>query len=254
MTLNQENLKKSLFHKINGLIWKIQTNENRALLSIESRNFDLKQVAFTVLNFESGEVYFKEKVFEECWKLNLAYTGEENLILNSYEQAESPESKGIMSVNIRNGDVFWERYNLSLDYADANSLKVFDPKISPRRYNWMSHLSGETIAEPENINLVSPNILYPQPENWAVPPSFISGIEIIGEVFTLTYNAKQFVSFHEKADNKIQQRILVYQEDMILHDNILIMDIQKLQPESFFIQKNHLFYIRNKNEIVSFLV
>lgn len=254
MTLNQIKPDHFFSHKINGLIWKVQTNENKSLLSIESRNFELKQVAFTVLNFETGEVHFKEKVFEENWKLNLAFTGEDHLILNGYEQAESPESKGLISININNGDILWEHYNLSLDSADIQSLKVFDPKINPRRYSWIDSLSGNAISEPENINIESATILFPKSNENPVLPGFILDAEIIGEVFSLSHHGNMILSFHEKEKNKIQQRILVYQEDRILHDNILIKDIQKLQPESFFIQKNHLFYIKNKNEIVSFLV
>lgn len=254
MILYQEKLNPCFSHKINGLIWKVQTNENKALLSIESRDFELKQVAFTVLNFETGKVHFSEKTFEERWKLNLAFTGEESLILNGYEHTESQESKGLMSINVQNGAILWERYNLSLDSANPKGLRVFDPKINPRRYSWIEPLSGETIAEPEDIAPESATILFPKPNDQSVLPGFVLASEIIGEVVTLTYQANTIASFHEKAADKIQQRILVYQGDRILHDNILIKDIQKLQPESFFIQKNRLFYIRNKNEIVSFLV
>lgn len=254
MILSQEKLNSYFSHKIKGLIWKVQTNESKSLLSIESRNFDKKQVAFTVLNFETGEIHFNEKVFEESWNLNLAFTGEENLILNGYEQSESPESKGLMSINIQTGDILWERYNLSMDSANLNGLKVYDPKINPRRYSWIEHLGGENIPEPEGIKLETATILFPSANEQAVLPDLISDIEIIGEMFSLSHQNSTILSFHEKVENKIQQRILVYQGDRILHDNILIKDIQKLQPESFFIQKNRLFYIRNKNEIVSFLV
>jgi hypothetical protein len=48
------------------------------------------------------------------------------------------------------------------------------------------------------------------------------------------------ISFHEKVQNNIQQRLLVYQDDTILLDEILIRDIQKLQPESFFMAKKPL--------------
>ena len=40
----------------------------------------------------------------------------------------------------------------------------------------------------------------------------------------------------------------------IVIDDIIIDDIQKLQPESFFMMNKQLLYIRNKNEIVSYFV
>lgn len=52
----------------------------------------------------------------------------------------------------------------------------------------------------------------------------------------------------------MQQRLIVYQQNSIFPDDIMICGIQKLQPEAFFIQNNQLYYIRNKNELVSYLV
>jgi hypothetical protein len=85
-------------------------------------------------------------------------------------------------------------------------------------------------------------------------PDFILSEEIIGDLSVLHFRDQTIISFHEKIKTKIHQRLLVYQDSSILLDEILIRDIQKLQPESFFVQKNHLFYVRNKNEIVSYLV
>ena len=62
------------------------------------------------------------------------------------------------------------------------------------------------------------------------------------------------VSFHQKLESNIQQRLVVYQHDKIFIDDIIIDGIQKLQPESFFMINNCLLYIRNKNEIVSYFV
>ena len=52
----------------------------------------------------------------------------------------------------------------------------------------------------------------------------------------------------------MQQRLIVYQQNSIFPDDIMSCGIQKLQPEAFFIKNNLLFYIRNKNELVSYLV
>ena len=52
----------------------------------------------------------------------------------------------------------------------------------------------------------------------------------------------------------MQQRLVVYQDDRIFIDDIIIDGIEKLQPESFFIANNRLLYVQNKNEIVSYFV
>lgn len=254
MTLNTNKLSPIFSEKFEGIIWKIEVNEKYDLIAIESRTLESKKTSFTVINYKTGEIYLKEKIFQELWNLNLAYIAEKNLIITAYGQPGSPESKGIISVNIKDSEVLWEHYNLSLYKATDEGLQVYDPRINPRRLSWISHIKGENIEESDKIEHSNETLIHPEFKNQFVIPDFILIEEIVGDLSVLCVRDLKIISFHEKIQNNIQQRLVVYQEDTILLDEILIMDIQKLQPESFFMQKNHLFYIRNKNEIVSYLV
>lgn len=254
MTLNKYKFKPFFFEKFDGLIWKIELNAKYGLMAIESRNAELKVTAFTVINYQTGETHFKEKILQEPWNLNLAFISEKNLIITASGQADSPESKGIISVNNQNAGLEWEHYNLTLNWPSEQGLQVYDPRINPRRLLWISTLTGQQITEPNNFDLENSSLFFPQLMDSFVLPDFISTEERIGESSVLVFRDKTIVSFHEKKHDVIQQRLLVYQDNSLLLDEILIRDIQKLQPESFFMEKNHLFCVRNKNEIVSYLV
>lgn len=254
MTLKKNILSLIFSIKFGGIIWKIELNDKNGLIAIESRSLDSKKTSFSVINYKTGEILIKEKIFQETWNLNLAYIAEKNLILTAYGQPGSPESKGILSVNIKDAELLWEHYNLSLNKANDEGLQVYDPRINPRRLSWISHIKGEDIAESDKIEHNNDTLIYPELKNQYLIPDFILRGEIIGDLSVLSVQNLTINSFHEKVQNNIQQRLLVYQDDTILLDEILISGIQKLQPESFFMQKNHLFYIRNKNEIVSYLV
>lgn len=254
MTLNTNKLSPIFSEKFEGIIWKIEINEKYNLIAIESRTLESKETSFSVINYKTGEIHFKEKIFQELWNLNLAYIAEKNLIITAYNQPGSPESKGIISVNIQDTEILWEHYNLSLNRATNEGLQVYDPRINPRRLSWISHIEGESIAECDKTDQINVTIIHPEIKNQFIIPDFISREEIVGDLSVLGVRNLIIISFHEKIQNNIQQRLLVYQDDTILLDEILIRNIQKLQPESFFMQKNNLFYIRNKNEIVSYLV
>ena len=254
MRSNKNTLKHVLSETFTGLIWKIKINEETGVMGIESRNSDLKQVAFSILNFQSGKINFKEKTYDEIWNLSLAYIGKENLIINGYEHSDSPANKGIMSVRISDGGVNWQKFNVSLNHVREEGLEVYDSKIQPRKYFWIDHLSAETIVSPDQNTPVRSSIILPEVTDSFVVPEFIIHQKISGEFFFLSYKNIRFISFHEVIDNFMHQRLIVYQEDTILLDDILISGIQKLQPEAFFIQQNHLFYIRNKKELISYLV
>ena len=254
MTLNRNTLSPIFSIKFTGIIWKIEINDKYGLIAIESRSLESKKTSFSVINYKTGEILIKEKIFQEIWNLNLAYIAEKNLILTAYGQPGNPESKGIISVNIQDAELLWEHYNLSLNKANDEGLQVYDPRINPRRLSWISHIKGEDMAESDKIEHSNETLIHPEFRTQFSIPDFILREEIVGDLSVLSVRNLTIISFHEKVQNNIQQRLLVYQDDTILLDEILIGDIQKLQPESFFMQKNHLFYIRNKNEIVSYLV
>ncbi|MHB1177782.1 MAG: DUF4905 domain-containing protein [Daejeonella sp.] len=240
--------------KFSGLIWKIKVQEQLGLMAIESRNSHIKQVAFTVLNFITGKVHFKEVSYNEQWNLSLAFIGEKNLVIIGYGHSDRPESKGIMSVSLADGSIIWEKFNISLNDAQASGIQVYDPRFQPRKYSWIDHLSSNEIEVSALEPVLTGTILFPEIDNSINIPSFINHAQIAGDILTLGFENKKLLSFHEAKNDFFQQRLIVYQEDKILIDDILISGIQKLQPEAFFIQQNHLLYVRDKQEIISHLV
>lgn len=253
MRPNNNTLDLVLSEKFESLVWKVMIHEN-GTLAVETRNTDLKQVAFSVMDVKTGQVYFRERTYQEAWQLNLAFAGMKNLLINGYGHSDTPESKGIMSVDARTGDILWQKFNISLNQGRDEGIEVFDTRLQPRRYFWIDHLSGDPISAP-GMNLPARNsIIFPETRDTFPLPPFIDAGKITGHICTLSYLDKEFLSFHEVRDNYLQQRLIVYQEDRILLDDIITTGIQKLQPEAFFMQLNHLVYIRNKREIVTYLV
>lgn len=241
-------------HKINGFIWKILINTDHTYIAIESRNSETKEITFSALSLESGDFLFRELKLQEEWNFSLAYAANTKIIITVFDQSLIPENKGIISLNVNDGSVNWERYNLSLDHADDGSLIVFDPKIQPRRYYRIDHNTAEILKESDPIPDKQNSIILPEIFSSYNFPEWIDKQMILGNISVLHYNGLEIISFHQKKSKNMEQRLLVYQGDRVFIDDILISGIQKFQPESFFISKKHMFYIRNKSEIVSYLV
>lgn len=251
---NSIKLKQVFAQKINGLIWRIQIQEENNYLAIESRNVDTKKVLFSVLNYETGRIFFKDEPFAEPMNTHLAFLSEDTLLLKLNEHVDSPESSGLISIELNTAKILWEKYNVNIQQVTDYGIQIFDTKISPRRYYWINHLNTSILPEPSQISLNSNSILFPEINNEYSFPNFIEHGTIEGGVAELKIDGFQIICFHEKIEGKLQQKLLMYQNNKILHEDILISNIQKLQPESFFVLKKQLFYIRNKDEIVSYFV
>lgn len=241
-----------LSETFSGLVWKVMVHRS-GVLAVETRNTDLKQVSFSVFSYITGETYFKELTYEESWNLSLAFAGEENLILIGYKNAESPESKGVLSINNKDGSLFWQKFNISLNQIHDDALQIYDSRLQPKKYTWINHITAELVAAPSESDPYT-DIIFPKVDPAFVIPAFVERGTLAGELSILYFSDKVFLSFHEEDKGYLKQRLVVYQDDKVLIDDILIAGIQKLQPEAFFIQRNHLFYIKGKEEMVSYLV
>lgn len=244
-------LNTTLSENFTGLIWKILLDNEAGLIAIESRNSELRQVSFSVLNYITGEKLIKELTVDELWYSALAHIGNGHLFINGYEYAGSPVSKGIIAININNSTTSWQQYNLSFYDAWAEGLRVYNPNISPRKFEWLEPETGKTI-QVINPTAISNDIQLPEKGGEELIPDEIKHDLIVGEILQLSFKNLSILSFHESINGVLRLRLIVHQGDSILLDIIIADSIQKLQYETFFVQHNHLFCIQNTNRIVSF--
>lgn len=239
-----------------GLIWKILVSSDASYLAVELRNSENKTVTFSTIELESGNTLINDLLLQEKWNVSMAYAGNDCLIFILFDHSLFPERKGLISVDPINGTINWERFNLSLSQADEHSLMVYDPKIQPKKYHRIDPKTAEILNDSVIVTTHANNMFFPELFSHYNLPEAISAESIVGGLSALQFKDLEIVSFHQKeADTDyLKQRLIVYQGNKIFIDDILISDIQKLQPESFFICNNCLFYIRNKSEIVSYLV
>jgi hypothetical protein len=254
MDIFSSNVEQIFSHKFTGLIWRIKFNESIGCIAIESRELLNKKVLFTVFNYKTGQIHFKEKAFAHPLNSNLNLISSSCILLSLNEHIERPETKGLIAVDIHSGKVLWERYNLALHQFYSNAIEVYDPRISPRKLYYIDPISADPITIIPILDDNEQGPQFPQLINEVKIPQLIKSDKLNGDIYYMDYNGKNIFSFHEVVENKMHQRLIVYQGDRTILNEILIQDIQKLQPESFFILSDQMFFIKNKNEIVSYFV
>jgi hypothetical protein len=251
MNGTKDTLKPTLSEKVAGIIWKILVCENNHLLAVESRDPDNKQVYFSVFNYKSGLVLLKNTTLHERWNLNMAYLTGDSLLVKVFPDEGNPVSKGVIAMSCATGKIKWEKYNISYQDVWREGLEVYNPDLLPRRSYLLDIETGHEIISRERTPEAS-SIILPDLRDQNIIPEWLNHQEIIGSVLHADVNGKSFLSFHEQVAGGIQLRLLVYQDDDVLINEILTEGIQKLLPEAFFIVQNHLFCIRGNNIIISY--
>lgn len=249
----KDTLKPALSEEVKGIVWKVLVNENKHLIAVESRDAENKQVLFSVFDYNTGAIRFKNLALRERWNLQMAHLHGSLLLIKVFPDEGNPVSKGIIAVSSETGNVVWEKYNIALQQVWQEGVEVINPDLLPRKPYLLDPETG-TEKHAYQRSAEASSILLPetrQPENI---PHWIKHHEITGQILHAEANGRNFLAFHEKKAGKIRLRLVVYQDLTVLIDTILQEGIQKLLPEAFFLLQNHLFCIRGNNTIISYLV
>lgn len=245
----------TLSEMFKGIIWRVETDDHSTIVAIESRDVSNRTTYFSAFDYVSGEAFFKEITVQEGWFWSLDRVHSGMIYLHSYVNESSPEHKGIIALN-SSGEIAWQHFHKTLHEISDSGLIVYNPKIQPKIFELISAETGEVLSTkisgdtPLQRDIVIPEILEDSRQFSHLLPG-----NTYGPVFYLEINRKIILAFHTQKENFYTQQLAVYQDGTPLMQDILAADIQKLNPEAFFIQHNHLFYIRgNKQEFVSYLV
>ncbi len=254
-SMDKYTLKPSLSETFKSIIWKIETDDSESVVAIETRNSSDRISHYSAYNYASGECLFKEVMVEDSWHWGLDRVHQGTVFLHSYVHESHPEHKGIIALNKR-GKIAWQQFNKTLYDVSDEGLVVYNPKIQPKTFELIAPADGSEVAgntknfRPVQRNIIVPDILSdPSVVNHLLPDNFVA------PVFYKQFNDKIILVYHVKKDLLFSQQLAVYQDGNLILKDILASDIQKLNPEAFFIERNHLFCIRNnKQQFVSYLV
>lgn len=256
MQISYQQLKPSLSEKFSSIIWKIEIDVDQELLVVETRDKNAHSAAFSSFNYATGECYLKEQSTENSWwwGLDRAYKG--LIYLHGYKNENSPEHRGIIAWDAKTGETKWQRFNYALGTVSRQGLIVYNPSVQPLRPELISPETGETMKEQmAETDPLQRDILFPEIYDKLLPlPDFIPA-NAVEPFLHLDYIDKSCWAFHVKTEKGFTQKLLITQNNEIILTDNLAIDIPKLNPEAFFMQKSYLFCIRNNNyEIASYLL
>ena len=135
-------------------------------------------------------------------------------------------------------------------------MVAYNPGMQPRQLELLNPEDGSYVKNLSGYQSLVPEIIIPGIAQDALEiPAEIDKNNVAGPVVFSLFNEKSIIAFHSKTSAGFNQQLLVYEGGKLIFKDFLALDIQKMNPEAFFIFQNHLFCIRGeKREIVSYLV
>lgn len=246
---NKDTLKHLFSHSVKGIIWKIILDDEQQIMVIESRTKE-KEVYFYAYDSRNNRLLISDKIFEEKWHLGLLNVYNGILYLHGFENEHSPTQKQIIAFDLAHRKILWENYTHTSEGIYREGIVAFNSRMLPKRLELLNKESGLFLksVSPEELKTLNPII------NEILLPEDHFEIDLWSSSQTLNYRDLQLKSSYQQKDNKIDHTITIHQNGNLIFTDYLNQDIQKLMQDTFFVWTGKLVYIRNKTEIVSYLL
>ncbi|MEO5909287.1 MAG: DUF4905 domain-containing protein [Pelobium sp.] len=249
MLLTKDTPKLLYRQQCEGIIWKLELDEVKEIMVWECRN-ENKKVSFYAYDFKNECTALINYTFKEEWLLGLDYVNQGIAYFHGSESEFSPVHKGLIAFDIKAQKIIWEHFNISLQSYSTAGVLVFDPRLFPRKYQLLDLITGNHIKliTVDELSFFSPT--YPQ----VLFPKNIENAKEWDSTQELSINDLTLKSGYEKEEGQVHQYLKIIRTGQTVFKDYLGKNIQKQSFDTFFVWQNKLIYVRNKSEILTYLL
>jgi hypothetical protein len=257
-----------------GNIWRMFFNDP-GIAAGETRDIDSKNTYFFSLDSVNRKVLFRELQLEEKWWVSVCGINSNFVFVSGYKKPDMPELQGITAISLAGGTIQWKKDDLVFFSADDRHVYAYKQLFETKKYyvlqaetgNQEYEASVETIleAKAEWESGQYKDFIYPG----SIPPlNGIRGltldVKIEGPVeyarfknyIIYNYHADLGVDIRDITRKRLSNRLFIFDiaSNRNVYKEVLNHTVSSYVPDSFFIRKDRLFYVKEKKELVCVLL
>jgi hypothetical protein len=254
-------LRLKFSQRFSGTIWNILA-DNDAIV-VEVRMADSKQVSFTAINPDSGDILWANKVLEEPWWVNASAISRDLVLFTIYLDTNNPDKKGLLAYSMRDLSLQWWNNDFSLSEMGTNSLKGFTSRLGLKEVVLDLSTGKEISADHFQVKPASSNVRRPfqyhqETTHFDTVKTFLVDRLNFHPVSTLEYlevdNRIVISAFCHESDGLANYLFVLSAEGNVLLKEKLEGPVKGIGLDTFFILNGCLIFVKNKVELVSYKI
>lgn len=264
-------MKKHFTYESSKQIWRLLITDSDKLI-METRDNNTKEVFFNCFEIHTGKKIFTDHQQEEKYLTGIETIYKDVILFHKYFTPDLPGHKEIIAFDITTQKKLWSNSEYSFLFVYDDKVYCFKQGFEDRYFLALDYLNGNLLEEiGTDFNLI--NSLRQESENAKDWGHFIypevckydnelitklieeqtHKLEIIGEVEYGNYKNLIMISFHSKVfESSFINRFLLIDKTTgkIELSEILNANASSLLTDSFFVYKNFLILLKEKNGIL----
>lgn len=267
-------IKKLYTYKSEQQIWRILLTGAEQFI-IETRDPDSREVFFNCIDIETGKPLFKDYQFEEKSWIGIEVIYKDVIFFHKYAKPDMPGHKEIICFDIASQKVLWSNDRLAFLFVYNDQVISSVNTFEGWHFYALDYRTGEVVADyGENAAQINQmrNLaedekdfsLYKFPDKITkdlirkidgktVIKDLILNLDIIEDVEYTSYEDLFLMNYHHRdAGNFLRNKFAAVdlEKNKIIFEEVLNNDAKAYAPDCFFIHKNILILLKDKNQII----
>jgi len=235
-------------------IWRMEIDGSSQILFLEIRDHANKQVSFSALSLQTGQVYFENLTTPERWLTCIEAVYDGVLLLHNYQSETGPVHKGLTAIGAKSAQNLWNNFTLAFDSLSVNGPVVYNSQLQPKRLTLIDIKTGNTlrsyqpVLDPPLYNQISSPEMLPADQ---IDSKYLPQQPHANVVHYISYNSFRIVSLHTLLQGQLIQHLYIFdQSGFVLYHDLLNTAITKMQPEAFVLHNNQLIYLKDRSAVI----
>jgi len=258
-----------------GTVWKLLCSKN--LLIGDVRDTDKKTASFFVLDFQTGDVLWKNVSIGETWWIGMQTILNDTILLHGFEKPDMPIPKGIYVLDLSTGKILWQNGEMTFLFAYNNKLYAqrtgfrennfyeLDPRTGEIAYDYGTNEEGiaqlkELAASEENWEgyIFSEQIGSHSPKVQGALAKHFDGARVRGGIDVVETNGVAIASYHQPArgaeamlNNVVTNvlKIVDLETGALLFEDTVVESAPMPMPDTFFVKDDVLMYVKERTRV-----
>lgn len=267
-------IKKLYTYTSQKQIWRILlTGENQFV--IETRDMITRDVFFSCIDIAAGKPLLSDFQFEEKSWIGIEAVYKDVILFHKYAKPDMPGHKEIICFDIATQKILWQEEKLSFLFVYNDQVVSSVNTFEGWHFYALDYKTGEMVADyGENAQLINQmravaesekdysDYKFPERitkdiirnlEGDTVIKDIILGIDILGDVEYTSLEDLYVMNYHHRDKGNITRNkfaAIDLSKNKVIFEEILNSDTKAIVPDCFFIYKNYLILLKEKNQII----
>jgi hypothetical protein len=257
------------------VLWRFLVSHHGLILG-EDRDTDAKTVTFFCIDMRTGAVLWNGKSFGESWWIGIEALVGERLYLHGFAKPDMPEHHGLIALDATTGVEAWHNPEISFYAADADRVIGYRDLFERRIFEQFDAATGASLGELAaadadtaemrlhtfgRTDFTYPEPVSPEADEREVIASALArhgaGPDALQTAEFAHTGSHLVISAHlphpavQGRAPQLKNILCVVNADTVREDffDVLNADTPYPVPDSFFIDGDILYYIKEKNTL-----